>query len=145
LQLRPSSGNNAQDAAVAESLQGEDCLDDQPVLDAAEGRGVMVTFEATALLDLPRPFTDDEMTELIAAVVDLLDVRVVDPSVTTSRSDSGVAIHVTLTIDTDDPWAAMAIAAGALREAFDTAVPRVAGMSRDEVAGMSRELTLQWA
>jgi len=105
----------------------------------------VLRLDARALLDTPRPFTDDELTELIAAVVDLLDVRVIDPSVSTSRSDSGVIIHVTVNIDTNDPWAAMALAAGALREAFDTAVPRVAGMSREDFADMSRELTLQGA
>jgi hypothetical protein len=104
---------------------------------------LMLTLDARALLDPPRPFTDDELTDLIAAVVDLLDARVIDPSVSTSRSDSGVSIFVTLTVDTDDPWAALAAAADALREAFDTAVPEVAGMSREEAAAMSRDLVLQ--
>lgn len=90
----------------------------------------MLTIDAKALLDPPRPFTDDELTDLIAAVIDDLDARVIDPSVSTSRSDSGVLVEVSMTIDTDDPWKAQAAALAAMREAFDAAVPAVAGMTR---------------
>ncbi|HEY6280138.1 MAG TPA: hypothetical protein VIX86_27930 [Streptosporangiaceae bacterium] len=90
----------------------------------------MLTMDARALLDPPRPFTDDELTELIAAVIDDLDTRVLDPSVSTYRSDSGVGIEVSMTIDTDDPWEAQAAALAALRDAFDAAVPAVAGITR---------------
>ncbi len=61
----------------------------------------MLTIDARAFLDLPRPFTDDEPTELIAEVVDDLDARVLDPSVSTYRSGKGVQIEVSMTIDTD--------------------------------------------
>lgn len=90
----------------------------------------MLTIDAKALLDPPRPFTDDELSDLIAAVVDDLDARVIDPSVSTSRSDSGVLVEVSMTIDTDDPWKAQAAALAAMRDAFDAAVPAVAGMTR---------------
>ena len=90
----------------------------------------MLTIDARALLDPPRPFTDDELTELIAEVIDDLDTRVLDPSVSTYRSDAGVQIEVSMTIDTDDPWQAQAAALDALRAAFDAAVPAVAGMTR---------------
>ena len=90
----------------------------------------MLTIDARALLDPPRPFTDDELTELIAAVIDDLDTRVLDPSVSTYRSDSGVAIEVSMTIDTDDPWEAQGAALAAMRDAFDAAVPAVAGITR---------------
>lgn len=91
----------------------------------------MLTIDARALLEPPRPFTDDELTELIATVIDDLDARVLDPSVSTYRSDSGgVGIEVSVTIDTDDPWEAQAAALVALREAFDAAVPAVAGITR---------------
>lgn len=89
----------------------------------------MLTVDARALLDPPRPFTDDEITELIAAVIDDLDTRVIDPSVSTCRSDSGVHVEVSMTFDTDNPWVAQASAAAALRDAFDAAVPAVAGMT----------------
>jgi hypothetical protein len=90
----------------------------------------MLTIDARALLDPPRPFTDDELTELIAKVIDDLDARVLDPSVSTYRSDSGVQIEVSMTIDTDDRWEAQATALAALRDAFDAAVPAVAGITR---------------
>ena len=90
----------------------------------------MLTIDARALLDPPRPFTDDELTELIAKVIDDLDTRILDPSVSTYRSDAGVQIEVSMTIDTDDPWEAQAAALAALRDAFDAAVPAVAGITR---------------
>jgi hypothetical protein len=90
----------------------------------------MLTIDARALLDPPRPFTDDELTELIAAVVDDLDGRVIDPSVSTYRSDSGVQVEVSMTIDTDDPWEAQATALAAMRDAFDSAVPAAASITR---------------
>jgi len=90
----------------------------------------MLTIDARALLDPPRPFTDNELTDLIAAVIDDLDIRVLEPSVGTYRSDSGVGIEVSMTIDTDDPWEAQAAALAALRGAFDGAVPAVAGITR---------------
>ena len=90
----------------------------------------MLTIDVTALLDPPRPFTDDELTDLIAAVIDDLDTRVIDPTVSTYRSDSGVRLQVSLTIDTDNPLVATATAAAAIRDAFDAAVPAVAGITR---------------
>ncbi len=90
----------------------------------------MLTIDARALLAPPRPFTDDELTELIATVIDDLDTRVIDPSVSTYRSDSGVHVEVSMTIDTDNPWVAQATAAAAMRDAFDAAVPAVAAMTR---------------
>jgi hypothetical protein len=74
-------------------------LDDQPVLNTAEGQGAMLTTDAKALLAPPRPFTDDELTDLIAAVIDGLDTRIIDPSVNTYRSNSGMRVEVSMTID----------------------------------------------
>jgi hypothetical protein len=129
LQLRTASDDDAQDTQVEQPFQEQGGLDDQAVLDAARGR-VMLTIDARALLDPPRPFTDDELTELITKVIDDLDARVLDPSVSTYRSDSGVQIEVSMTIDTDDPWEAQATALAAMRDAFDAAVPAVAGITR---------------
>src|ERR1700690_4362737 len=89
----------------------------------------MLTIDARALLDLPRSFTDDELTELIAGVVDDLDARVLDPSVSTYRSDAGVQVEVSMTINTENPWEAQAAALVAMRDAFDAAVPAVAGIT----------------
>lgn len=103
----------------------------------------MLTIDARALLNLPRPFTDDELTDLIAAVIDDLDARVIDPSVSTYRSDDGVGIEVSLTIDTDNTFFAYETALAALRVAFDNAVPAIAGMTSDQGAGTTRDLVLQ--
>jgi hypothetical protein len=73
--------------------------------------------------------TDDELTDLIAAVIDYLDSHVIDPSVSTIRGGAGVRVEVSVTIDTDDAWQAQALAAVAMRDAFDAAVPAVAGMT----------------
>jgi hypothetical protein len=108
-------------------------MDDQPVFDAAEGWIVMLTIDAAATLAPSRPLTDDELTDLIAAVVDYLDSRVIDPSVSTIRLDSSVRVELSVTVDTDNPWTAQALAAAAMRDAFDTAVPAVAGMTHDLV------------
>jgi hypothetical protein len=89
----------------------------------------MLTIDAKASLEPPRPFTDDELTELIAAVIDDLDTRVLDPSVSTYRSDAAVQVEVSMTVDTDDPWEAQETAVAAMRAAFDAAVPAVAGMT----------------
>ncbi len=89
----------------------------------------MLTIDVTAMLDPPLPFTDDQLTDLIEAVIDDLDARVIDPSVSTYRSDSGVRLQVSLTIDTDNPLVATATAAAAIRDAFDAVVPAVAGMT----------------
>jgi hypothetical protein len=89
----------------------------------------MLTIDARAMLDPPRPFTDDELTDLIAAVIDYLDTRVLDPSVSTYRSDVGVRVEVSMTIDTQNPWEAQSTALAAMRDAFDAAVPEVAGIT----------------
>lgn len=93
----------------------------------------MLTVDATATLVPSRPFTDDELTDLIAAVVDYLDTLVIDPSVSTSREESNVRVEVTVVIDTDDPWHAQAVAANAMRDAFAHATPDMAAMTHDLV------------
>ena len=129
VRLRAPSDNGAHDATAEQPLQEQGRLDDPPVLHAAGGLA-MLTIDARAFLDLPRPFTDDELTELIGEVIDDLDERVLDPSVSTDRSDAGVQVEVSMTIDTDDPWEAQSVALTALRDAFDAAVPAVAGFAR---------------
>jgi hypothetical protein len=93
----------------------------------------MLTVEATATLVPSRPFTDDELTDLIAAVVDYLDTLVIDPSVSTTREGSGVRVEVTVVIDTDDPWHAQAVATGAMRDAFTRATPGMPTTTHDLV------------
>jgi hypothetical protein len=93
----------------------------------------MLTVDATATLVPSRPLTDDELTDLIATVVDYLDRRVIDPSVSTIREESGVRVEVTVIIDTDDPWHAQATAVGAMRDAFQNAAPGVSATPHDLV------------
>jgi hypothetical protein len=66
-------------------------------------------------------------------MIDDLDARVIDPSVSTVRPDSGVRVEVSMPIDTDNPWVAQAGALAAMRDAFDAAVPAVAGMTHELV------------
>jgi hypothetical protein len=106
-------------------------MDDQPVLDPEEGRSAMLTVDATATLVPSRPLTDDELTDLIATVIDYLDTRVIDPSVSTVREGSGVRVEVTVVIDTDDPWHAQALAVRAMRDAFKSATPGMGAMTHD--------------
>lgn len=108
-------------------------MDDQPVLDAEEGRSAMLTVDATATLVPSRPLTDDELTDLIATVIDYLDTRAIDPSVSTIREASGIRVEVTVIIDTDDPWHAQALAVSAMRDAFKSATPGVATTTHDLV------------
>jgi hypothetical protein len=93
----------------------------------------MLTVDATAMLVPSRLLTDDELTDLVAAVVDYLDTRVIDPSVSTIREESGVRVEVTVIIDTDDPWHAQVLAVSAMRDAFRGAAPAVAGITHDLV------------
>lgn len=55
---------------------------------------VMLTSDATAWLELAREFADDELPDLVAAVIDGLDARVLDPSVGTTRTAGGTQVRV---------------------------------------------------
>jgi hypothetical protein len=54
----------------------------------------MLTIDAAAWLDLPREFTDEELTYLIAEVIDELDPAVLDPSVGTTRMGQQTQVRV---------------------------------------------------
>jgi GTP cyclohydrolase III len=91
---------------------------------------VGITVDVQAMLDVPRPLSDDEIADLILHVSDLLDPVAIDPMVTLIREGDGVRVHVQLPLTTDNPWEAQVIAAEALRTAFDSAVPAVANVTR---------------
>jgi len=59
---------------------------------------------------------------------DDLDRRVLDPDVGTTRTGEGTQMRVSMTVDTEDRFVAAEVALTALRNAFDAAVPKVAGM-----------------
>jgi hypothetical protein len=90
---------------------------------------VGITVDVKAMLDVPRRLSDDEIADLILHVSDLLDPVGIDPLVTLIREGDRLRVHVELPLTTDNPWDAQAIAASALRTAFDTAVPAVAGVT----------------
>ena len=97
---------------------------------STRGGAAMLTIDAQAWLDLPREFTDDELADLIVAVIDYLDDHVLDPSVGTTRTPEGTQVRVSMTFSTDDPWIAQTRALNALRTAFDAAVPEITGLPR---------------
>jgi hypothetical protein len=133
MRVRTSPDDVAQDASTAESFQAESGVDDRSMLDPAEGRIVMLTVDATATLIPQNELSDEDLTDLIAAVIDYLDALVIEPSVSTTRTEAGVRVEISVVIDTDDPWAAQAQAAAAMRDAFESTVPAVAGMTHDLV------------
>lgn len=90
----------------------------------------MLQVDATATLVPSRSLTDEELTGLVADVIDHLDQLVIDPSVSTICGESGIRVEVSVTIDTDNPWRAQAIAAVAMRDAFDSALPAVAAVTQ---------------
>jgi hypothetical protein len=90
---------------------------------------VGITVDVQAMLDVPRRLSDDEISDLILHVSDLLDPVGIDPLVTLIREGDALRVHVELPLTTDNPWDAQAIAASALRTAFDTAVPAVTGVT----------------
>jgi hypothetical protein len=54
-------------------------------------------------------------------VVHYLDDLVIDPSISTIRGEANVRVEISVTVDTDDLWQAQALAAAAMRDAFENA------------------------
>jgi hypothetical protein len=83
---------------------------------------MMRHLEASAQLVPPRPLTEDEVTDLIAVIIDELDGALTDPSVGTFTDDAGnVRFTVTMDVDAADDYQARARAAAAVRDAFKAA------------------------
>lgn len=59
--------------------------------------------DAKATLVPTADLSDDELTDLISTVIDYLDTCVIDPSVSTIRTESGVRIEISAIIDIEDP------------------------------------------
>jgi hypothetical protein len=87
----------------------------------------MYTVEASAVLSPGRHLTDDEITDLIEAVIDDLDTTTTDPSVSTVRDGDDVRITVSVTVDDGDPFTALATASEAMLVAFHAAGVAVEG------------------
>jgi hypothetical protein len=89
----------------------------------------MFTVEASAVLSPGRYLTEDEITDLIEAVIDDLDATTIDPSVSTVRGGADVRITVSVTVDGRDQFAALAVAAEAMLGAFHAAGVGVEGIT----------------
>jgi hypothetical protein len=94
---------------------------------ARETKRGMYVVEASAVLSPGRHLTDDEITDLIEAVIDDLDTTTVDPSVSTVRDGDDVRVTVSVTVDGGDPFAALAGASEAMLAAFHAAGVAVEG------------------
>jgi len=81
----------------------------------------MYTVEASAVLSPGRRLTDEEITDLIEAVIDDLDTATADPSVSTVRDGDDVRVTVSVTVDSSEPFAALARASEAMLAAFHAA------------------------
>jgi hypothetical protein len=78
--------------------------------------------ETSALLSPPRPLTEDEISDLVAVIVDELDELVIEPSVSTVTDDAGnVRFTVTMDVEAADEYRARARGAVAVRDAFKAA------------------------
>jgi hypothetical protein len=78
----------------------------------------MYTVEASAVLSPGRYLAEEEITDLIEAVIDDLDTTTTDPSVSTVRDGADVRIAVSVTVDSGDQFTALATAAEAMVGAF---------------------------
>lgn len=87
----------------------------------------MYTVEASAVLSPGRRLTDDEITDLVEAVIDDLDTTTVDPSVSTIRDGDDVRVAVSVAVDGGDQFAALARASEAMLGAFHAAGVAVDG------------------
>jgi len=89
----------------------------------------MYTVEASAVLSPGRYLTEDEITDLIEAVIDDLDTTTTDPSVSTVRDEADVRVTISVAVDSHDQFAALATAAEAMLGAFRAAGVAVKGIT----------------
>lgn len=91
----------------------------------------MYKVEASAILSPGRLLSEDEVTDLIDVVIDALDMdaNILDPSVSTAIDGDGVRITVSVNVDSQDQFTALATAANAMESAFTSAgVAKIEGM-----------------
>lgn len=81
----------------------------------------MYTVEVSVVLRPGHRLTDDEITDLVEAIVDDLDTTTTDPSVSTVRDGSDVRAILWLTVESYDPIAALAKGSEAMLTAFQAA------------------------
>lgn len=82
----------------------------------------MFTMVTEATLTPAHRLTPDQVTDLIAVIIDELDASVADPDISTYASDDGtVRFTVTISVEGPDEYQARAHGAVALRDAFGKA------------------------
>jgi hypothetical protein len=81
----------------------------------------MYTVEVSVVLRSGHRLTDDEITDLVEAIIDDLDTVASDPSVSTVRDGDNVRATLSVTIDSHDPFAALARGSEAMLAAFQAA------------------------
>jgi len=80
------------------------------------------TLNVIAVLAPLRRLSPEEITDLMAAVIDALDMTTVEPDMSTSVDDDGnVRFTLSLSVDAADEYQARARASAALRDAFTAA------------------------
>jgi hypothetical protein len=89
----------------------------------------MYTVEASAVLSAGRYLAEDEVTDLVEALIDELDTTTIDPSVSTVRDDVDVRVTVSVTVEGRDQFAALATASEAMLGAFHAAGVAVEGIA----------------
>jgi hypothetical protein len=65
-----------------------------------------------------QPLTSDDVTDLIELLIDELDTRAVDPSVSTHQLGDSVHVSVALTVDSDEEFDALTTAVADLQAAL---------------------------
>lgn len=81
----------------------------------------MFLVEIDATLASDHRLSDDEVTDLIEAVVDDLDRSPVEPSVGTRRIDDDVEFTVGVTVDQKEEFDALTFGVGVVKAAFHAA------------------------
>jgi hypothetical protein len=82
----------------------------------------MYKFNVIAVLAPPHQLSPDEVTDLVAAVIDALDVTTAEPDISTAAEDGGnVRFTVSMSVEAADEYQARARGSAALRDAFTAA------------------------
>jgi hypothetical protein len=113
------------------------------MLDASTVQTMFVV-EMVATLGVGRRLSDDEITNLIEAVVDDLDHSSLEPSVGTSRQGDDVDVSVTVTVGEAEELEALTLGVSAIKAAFHSAGIGTAGLTAPRDL-RSRVLQLQSA
>lgn len=127
LLMRAAPGDSAQDAVEPQSLQAEGATHGDDMFEAGTVNRMFVV-EMVATLGAGRRLSDDEITDLIEAVVDDLDRLSLEPSVGTSRQGDDVDVTVAVTVSEAQELEALTLGVSAIKAAFHAAGIGTAGM-----------------